>query len=90
MSDEKSSTGMNEERAPFDGAAVDIPTRMLEFAEELGVDARHFVEHGGINALKAELKSAFYDNNAEATKRSSEYIREHGTFAQRYGMLLSK
>lgn len=65
---------------------ISIPKRMLEYADELGVDAEAFVLKGGLPALDAELKRVFYEQNAEAIESSRKRIAEHGTFGQRFGV----
>tara|TARA_Y100000052_G_scaffold27554_1_gene36248 strand:- start:29402 stop:29890 length:489 start_codon:yes stop_codon:yes gene_type:complete len=95
-----SKSGFNEEPADIvddvqtDGSSstgktlveLSIPKRMLEYADELGVDAEAFVMKGGLPALDAELRRVFYEQNAEAMEVSRKRIAENGTFGQRFGV----
>lgn len=76
----------SDNRASHKCIEVSIPARMLDMARELDVDVEALILKGGLSAVDEGLKKAFYEQSAKAIDWSRNYVAQHGTLGQRFGI----
>lgn len=88
---EPTKPGFSEGRADIidDQAWVDlsIPAQVLETAGRYNVDVSAALLAGGLPELKKRNREAFMAANAEAVEWLENYVEEHGTLSQQFGMI---
>lgn len=80
---------VREERAPFGAASISVPVppRLLELATEQGLDIAGLLAKGGIGALRAAARQRFHEENKDGFAWTNDYVREHGTLSEQFGMI---
>lgn len=84
-------SGVSEERAQFaddqTNVNLTIPAQVLQTAKRYGVDVEAALLAGGLPELKKRNREAFMAANAEAVEWLENYVEEHGTLSQQFGMI---
>lgn len=90
-SETASERGVREDQRPLDpgetvSVPVPVPPHLAQLAKEHGLDVPALLAEGGLAAIEAAGRKAWYEANREAIEAKRRHIEKYGTFAERHGV----
>jgi len=80
---------VREDAQPFETAgqvSVTVPAHLVKLAEEHDLDLPALIAEGGLDAVEAAGRKAWYEANRDVIEAKRRQVEKHGTFAQRHGV----